>query len=66
MKAAFEAEKSNKAKLQQDMDKLRAFYDSKLKTMDGHLAHLPSTAQGKCYFNTVAQFLLLNLYYNVS
>ncbi|XP_059138921.1 kinesin-like protein KIF17 isoform X2 [Physella acuta] len=45
MKAAFEEEKSNKVKLQQDMDKLRAFYDSKMKSVDGQLAGLPSTAQ---------------------
>ncbi|XP_055901173.1 osmotic avoidance abnormal protein 3-like [Biomphalaria glabrata] len=43
LKIAFEEEKTNKTKLQQDMDKLRAFYDSKIKSVDGQLAGLPST-----------------------
>ncbi|XP_005106603.1 kinesin-like protein KIF17 isoform X2 [Aplysia californica] len=45
MKSAYEAEKSNKAKLQQDMLRLRAFYDDKLRDVDGQLAGLPSTAE---------------------
>ncbi|KAH9518828.1 Kinesin-like protein kif17 [Bulinus truncatus] len=44
IKMAFEEEKSNKTKLQNDMEKLRAYYDSKIKNVDGQLAGLPSTA----------------------
>ncbi|CAG5132663.1 unnamed protein product, partial [Candidula unifasciata] len=45
IKTAFEMEKSNKAKLQQDMDKLRTFYDSKVQSLDSRLVGLPTTAQ---------------------
>ncbi|GFS24814.1 kinesin-like protein [Elysia marginata] len=44
-KQAFEEEKSNKAKLQKDMDKLRAFYDEKLRDVEGQLEGLPTTAE---------------------
>lgn len=47
IKTAFEMEKSNKAKLQQDMDKLRTFYDNKVKNLDSRLIDLPTTAQGE-------------------
>ena len=42
-----ELERSNRGKLQADMDKLRAFYDSKLESVDGQLADLPPTSAGK-------------------
>ena len=41
-----EEEKANRGKLQADMDKLRAFYDTKLRNVDGQLADLPSTEAG--------------------
>ncbi|XP_041367083.1 kinesin-like protein KIF17 [Gigantopelta aegis] len=44
MSHAYEEEKSNKVKLEEDMAKLRQFYDSQLKSVDGQLAHLPPTA----------------------
>lgn len=46
MKAEFEREKSDKKKIQQDMLKLRAFYDTKLSSVDGQIAVLPPTAAG--------------------
>ena len=49
MKSAFELEKSNKTKLERDMMKLRAFYDGKLQVVDGQLADLPSTAEGRSH-----------------
>ena len=49
-KQAFEEEKSNKAKLQKDMDKLRAFYDEKMKSVEGQLAGLPTTAESEREF----------------
>ena len=47
MQTEMEAERSNRGKLQADMDKLRAFYDTKLKSVDGQLADLPPTSAGK-------------------
>ena len=47
MQADMEAERSNRDKLQADMDKLRAFYDSKLQSVDGQLANLPPTSEGE-------------------
>lgn len=44
LQSEMEAERTNRDKLQQDMDKLRAFYDTKLRNVDGQLADLPSTA----------------------
>ena len=46
MKNEYENEKVSKAKLQQDMLKLRAFYDNKLSNVDGQIATLPPTAAG--------------------
>ena len=46
MSHAYEQERSNKAKLEEDMAKLRQFYDNQLKSVDGQLAHLPPTAAG--------------------
>ena len=48
-KQAFEEEKSNKAKLQKDMEKLRAFYDEKTKSVEGQLAGLPTTAESEIF-----------------
>ncbi|XP_025086308.1 kinesin-like protein KIF17 isoform X2 [Pomacea canaliculata] len=44
LKKTMELERINKDKLQQDMDKLRAFYDTKLRNVDGQLADLPPTS----------------------
>lgn len=44
MKEEFEREKSDKKKIQQDMLKLRAFYDTKLSSVDGQIAVLPPTS----------------------
>ena len=47
MQTEMEMERTNRGKLQADMDKLRAFYDTKLKSVDGQLADLPPTSAGK-------------------
>lgn len=47
LKKTMELERINKDKLQQDMDKLRAFYDTKLRNVDGQLADLPPTSAGE-------------------
>ena len=44
MKKEFETEQISKAKLQQDMHKLRSFYDNKLSNVEGQIADLPPTA----------------------
>ena len=46
MQQEMELERSNRGKLQDDMNKLRAFYDTKLRNVDGQLAHLPPTQAG--------------------
>ena len=46
MQQQYEEEKVSKVKLQQDMVKLRAFYDEKLQNVDGELEKIPSTAEG--------------------
>ncbi len=46
MSQKYEEEKVGKARLEDDMSKLRRFYDDKLRSVDGQLAHLPSSAQG--------------------
>ncbi|XP_067655416.1 osmotic avoidance abnormal protein 3-like [Haliotis asinina] len=40
----YEMEKVGKAKLEEDMNKLRSFYDDQLRSVDGQLAHLPPSA----------------------
>ncbi|KAK3601966.1 hypothetical protein CHS0354_020727 [Potamilus streckersoni] len=47
MQKQYEEEKVGKAKLEQDMAKLREFYDVKLRTVEGQIAHLPTTAEGE-------------------
>ncbi|XP_050410130.1 osmotic avoidance abnormal protein 3 isoform X2 [Patella vulgata] len=47
MKQMYEAEKTNKGRLEEDMQKLRHFYDNKLQDVNGQLDHLPSTAEGQ-------------------
>ena len=49
MEQQYEEEKVGKAKLEQDMAKLRAFYDEKLNNVDGELKKIPSTAEGNIY-----------------
>ncbi|XP_048779621.1 kinesin-like protein KIF17 isoform X3 [Ostrea edulis] len=44
LKAEYEQEITNKKKIQQDMLKLRAFYDTQLSSVDGQIAGLPPTA----------------------
>lgn len=51
MKNEYESERVSKAKLQQDMLKLRAFYDNKLSTVDGQIADLPPTAAGNLFID---------------
>ncbi|KAK6191707.1 hypothetical protein SNE40_003322 [Patella caerulea] len=45
MKQMYEAEKTDKGRLEDDMQKLRHFYDNKLQDVNGQLDHLPSTAE---------------------
>lgn len=42
----YEEEKISKNKLQQDMSRLRGFYDERLASVESHIAHLPTTAEG--------------------
>ncbi|XP_063401221.1 osmotic avoidance abnormal protein 3-like isoform X8 [Mytilus trossulus] len=44
MKKEYENEKVSKNKIQNDMVRLRAFYDNKLSNVDGQIADLPPTA----------------------
>lgn len=53
MKTEFESEKISKAKLQQDMLKLRAFYDNKLSNVEGQIAGLPPTAAGNILYRVI-------------
>ncbi|XP_033752605.1 kinesin-like protein KIF17 isoform X7 [Pecten maximus] len=46
MKEEFEKEKVSKAKAEQNLVKLREYYDSKLSSVDGQLKGLPPTAAG--------------------
>jgi len=46
MEQEYEKEKLSKAKLEQNMIKLRTFYDSKLSSVEGQIKDLPSTATG--------------------
>lgn len=55
MKSEFETEQISKAKLQQDMHKLRSFYDNKLSNVEGKIADLPPTAAG----NSLDQVMVL-------
>lgn len=55
MKREFETEQISKAKLQQDMHKLRSFYDNKLSNVEGQIADLPPTAAG----NSLDQVMVL-------
>ncbi|KAL4224904.1 Kinesin-like protein kif17 [Mactra antiquata] len=45
MQNQYEEEKISKAKLEQDMIKLRSFYDSRLANVDGKIDKLPTTAE---------------------
>jgi hypothetical protein len=47
MKDRYEAEKISKNKLESDMKKLREFYDRKITSVEGQLADLPLTADGR-------------------
>ena len=62
MKSEYENEKVSKAKLQQDMLKLRAFYDNKLSNVDGQIAGLPPTAAGNSLMRNTAQFIQVITY----
>ena len=46
MQRQYEEEKVSKVRLQQDMQKLRAFYDEKLTSVEGELEKIPTTAEG--------------------
>ena len=46
-KNEFEKEKIGKAKLEQNLIKLRQFYDNKLSDVNGQIKDLPPTAAGK-------------------
>ena len=54
MKDKYEAEKVSKGKLKEDMEKLREFYDNRIRSVEGG-ADLPLTVEGK---NTVSSVLL--------
>lgn len=56
MQQQYETEKISKAKLEQDMVKLRQFYDSRLANVDGEIEKLPSTAE-----SMYCQLLFLSL-----
>lgn len=50
MQQQYEEEKVNKAKLEQDMVRLRNFYDNKITNLDGQIEKLPTTAESKISF----------------
>lgn len=60
LKAEYEQEITNKKKIQQDMLKLRAFYDTQLSSVDGQIAGLPPTAAGNFWVFVICQFIKQN------
>jgi hypothetical protein len=63
MQQQYETEKISKAKLEQDMLKLRQFYDSRLANVDGEIEKLPSTAESK-YCRRFSLFMFPFLFIN--
>jgi hypothetical protein len=53
----------SKAKLQQDMHKLRSFYDNKLSNVEGQIADLPPTAAGNSFTKYRRDWVKTNNYY---
>lgn len=52
LKSKYEEEKVNKSKLEEDMNKLREYYDSKIQDVEGkHAGLLPRTSEGKILFS---------------
>ena len=49
MQRQYEEEKVTKVKLEQDMNKLRKFYDEKLSSVQGQIERIPTTAEGIAY-----------------
>ena len=46
MQQQYEEEKVSKSKLEQDMVRLRSFYDNRISNLDGQIEKLPTTAEG--------------------
>jgi hypothetical protein len=47
MKTKYESEKVSKARLEEDMTKLRSFYDEKITSVEGKYADLPPPGASK-------------------
>ena len=48
LKSKYEEEKVNKSKLEEDINKLREYYDNKIHDVEGkHAGHLVGTAEGR-------------------
>lgn len=50
MQQQYEEEKVSKSKLEQDMLRLRSFYDNRISNLDGQIEKLPTTAEGNSSF----------------
>ena len=59
MQRQYEEEKGTKVKLEQDMHKLRRFYDEKLTSVQGQIEKIPSTAEGTNMLSLNYCFILL-------
>lgn len=52
MKSKYEEEKISKGKLEEDMNKLREYYDNKIHAVEGQFRHdLPKTSEGAFSIN---------------
>lgn len=50
LKSKYEEEKVSKSKLEEDISKLRDYYDSRIHDVEGkHASHLPSTSEGETW-----------------
>lgn len=63
MQQQYEEEKVSKSKLEQDMIRLREFYDNKITNLDGQIEKLPTTAEGEksslCALSSCFEFFFL-------
>lgn len=62
MQQQYETEKISKVKLEQDMKKLREFYDGRLANVEGQIEKLPTTAESESLLNELfhVSFLLFS------
>ena len=53
----YESERVTKAKLQEDMHKLRQYYDKKISSVDGKYANLPPPGASECSFKSQSKII---------